>query len=31
VEGGLGIWGEEVKPVVERHAKELERNREWVM
>jgi hypothetical protein len=31
VDGGPGMWGEEVKAVVERHAKELERNREWVM
>ncbi|KAJ7911833.1 ubiquitin-protein ligase molybdopterin-converting factor [Mycena leptocephala] len=30
-DGGPGMWGEEVKAVVERHAKELERNREWVM
>ncbi|KAJ7911835.1 hypothetical protein B0H13DRAFT_2327968 [Mycena leptocephala] len=31
VDGGLWIWGEEVKAVVGRHAKELGRNREWVM
>ncbi|KAJ6545462.1 hypothetical protein B0H19DRAFT_1266895 [Mycena capillaripes] len=29
--GGPGMWGEEVREVVQRRAKELERNREWVM